>query len=200
MIDIVFPDNNEQEFIDLALRLGLKGLVFVYSRPTKSTFKHPENFFVDKAIVCRPDEVRKYKSNNITICIAPDDQSKIRTVIEQSKPHILLGLESSSRRDFMHHRASGLNHVMANLCKEKGVCVGMSFSDIITSPTHRQSLIIGRMLQNARFSKKFGFCTVIASFAKDPYMLRAPKDLESFFVALGMDKEHVKRSLGWKER
>ena len=32
VVDIVFPQNNEREFISVAERLGCKGLIFVYER------------------------------------------------------------------------------------------------------------------------------------------------------------------------
>lgn len=187
MIDIVFPKGNEKEFISIAKRLGLKGLCLVYDRPTDiASFQKDSDLKLISGVLCSPDDVRKYKGKHMTICRAPDDQSKIRTIIEQSKPDIIYGLESARRKDFIHHRASGLNHVMAQLAAEKGVSVGFSLSDVLAAKLKDRPVIMGRMMQNIRFARKYGFGTVFASFAGEPYDMRAKKDISSFFVCLGM--------------
>ena len=43
--------------------------------------------------------------------------------------------------------------------------------------------------------KKYKVKTLIASFASDPYGMRAPNDLASFFVSLGMHPKEAKDSL-----
>ncbi|HII72548.1 TPA: hypothetical protein HA265_07365 [Candidatus Woesearchaeota archaeon] len=195
MIDLVFPKNDENAFIALAERLGLQGLCFVYDRPTpppqvKTSLK------LFSAVLCTEETIRKYKGQHLTVMRCPSDQSRIRLVLEQSKPDILFGLEFSGRSDFIHHRASGLNHIHADLARKNDIIIGFSFSDILSSSSRRRSIVMGRLSQNIIFARKFGFTACIASFAAKPYHLRSPRDLSSFFEALGMHPSDAASSLG----
>jgi RNase P/RNase MRP subunit p30 len=187
MIDYVFPKGNEKDFIVMAEKLGISSLCFVYDRITDiSNFQRVTKIKIVSAVFCEPQDVKKYKGRYLTIVSAPTDQSTLRQIIEKEKPDILLNLESGGRKDFLHHRASGLNHVLAVIAREKDVSVGFSFSSILNANPKERSVIIGRMMQNIMFAHKFKFNVVLASFARDPWHMRSGYDLAAFFTSLGM--------------
>jgi RNase P/RNase MRP subunit p30 len=194
MIDIVFPKDNEKEFIQMAQRLGFEGLVFVYTSPKDvAQFQKDTKLRLSSGILCRPEDVRRYKGKLITIVDAPEDQDKIRHIIEQVRPDILFNLEFSRRKDFIHHRASGLNHVLAKLAADKGVAIGFNFSGLLSLPQRERAVVMGRMMQNLMFARKFRFETAIASFACSHFHMRSAQDVCSLFASLG----YLRRDLGW---
>ncbi len=195
MIDVVFPYGNEQEFIRIAERLGLEGLCFVYDRPKDiSSFQASTSLKLFSVPLCSEKNILRFRGR-FTVMKAPDDQRLIRTFLEQHKPSLLFGLESASRSDFIHHRASGINQVHAALMRKNAIIVGFDFSSLLLASSYRRAVIMGRISQNIRFARKFGFQTVIASFASDPFLLRSHQDLKSFFVSLGMHPSEASSSL-----
>ncbi len=232
MIDIVFPNGNEKEFIKMAERLGIEGLMFVYpdtqnsphpnlqvediaspGRPTLihktsedvlvsklkefcvprplgrgvghihdiSEFQKDTNLKISVGVLCEPGKARKYRGKATIIIKAPEEQEKIRSVIEQDRPDILYGLEQGKRKDFLHHRASGLNHVLAELMAKNGVAMGVSFSDILRATSWNRAVYIGRIKQNIKLARKFKFEVRIGSFGKSCWGLRPSYDANPAF-------------------
>jgi len=194
MIDFVFPKNNEKEFIRIAEKLGISELVFVYDKPTDvSSFQQDTKIKLSSAVICKPDDVRKYKGRFLTLVEAPEDQADIRNILERNKPDIMFNLEFGRRKDFIHHRASGLNHVLAEIASQKGVAIGFNFSKILSAKPQDRAVYMGRMMQNIDFAKKFKFKTTIASFARSPWEMRGERELKSFFNIFGSIKEEVEK-------
>jgi RNase P/RNase MRP subunit p30 len=199
MIDVVFPKGNEADFISMAERLGLSGLCFVYPKPTDiSSFQKSTKLKLFSGVLCSPNDVRKFRQH-LTFVSAPDDQQDIRHILESCRPSVLFGLEFSRRRDFMHHRASGLNHILAALARDKDVSIGFNFSALLSASPRDRAVFMGRMMQNISFARKFRFKLVAATFARSPWHLRSEHDLASFFVTLGMTASEAKKALDWVE-
>ncbi|MBW2972347.1 hypothetical protein KY359_04895 [Candidatus Woesearchaeota archaeon] len=195
-MDVVFPKDNEQEFIAIAEKLNIESLCFVYDRPKDiAEFQKHTKIRLSHAILCEPDDVKKYKGKYATIVKAPEDHTKLRHIIEKIRPDILYGLEFHRKKDFIHHRASGLNHVLATLAQQKGVAIAFGFSEIIAAKPQDRARFIGRMMQNIRFARKFKFRTVLASFAADPWHMRGKQELVSFFAGIGMNAADATDSL-----
>ena len=90
-----------------------------------------------------------------------------------------------SKKDFIHQRASGLNHILCKSAKDKGVMIGFSLSSILnTGDKHK---ILGRMTQNIGSCRKCKVKMIIASFARDPFGMRSPHDLIGLFKVLGCE-------------
>jgi RNase P/RNase MRP subunit p30 len=201
LIDIVFPRNNENLFIELAEALHLKGLCFAYQKPTDiSRFKDKTKIGISSAVLCSPEDVRKYKGKALTLVRAPQDQTKIRNLIESVRPDILFDLEFSRKKDFMHHRASGMNHVLADIARQKKVSIAFNFSGVLDAKPKERAVYIGRTMQNIRFARKFGFMNIIASFADSPWKMRPRNELISFYTALGMTAKEAAYALDWVGR
>ena len=196
MIDIVFPKDNEKEFITLAEKLNIERLCFAYDRMKDvSEFQAQTKLKLSSAVLCTQENIKKFKGKALTIMRSPEDQTKLRYIIEKLRPNMLFGLEFGAKKDFLHHRASGLNHVLATIAAKKNVAIGFDFSYILKARPWQRSVYLGRMMQNIRFARKFRFKTVIASFAGNPWHMRPEHDLVSFFTTLGMAASEAKESL-----
>jgi len=109
------------------------------------------------------------------------------------KPIAVFGLELSKRPDFIHHRASGLDQVTARMAAEKGVAIGFAFSSL------HSKYAIGRVRQNIKLCRKYKVAMMIASLATHPYEMRAPNDLRSLFMSLGMHPKEAADALAYAE-
>ena len=123
-----------------------------------------------------------------------ESSEKNRAVIESKKTDIIFNLENQPRQDFLHHRNSGLNHILAKLASENNTAIGFSFSNILAEKKRRARLF-GRLMQNIQLCKKFGTKMVLASFASKPYQMRAAHDLEAFAKTISMTPKEAKQSL-----
>lgn len=118
-----------------------------------------------------------------------------RTVAETKKVDILLSPEKGVKKDSLHHRNSGLDTVICGLAKKNSIAIGFNFNDILTNEGTKRAEIIGRMMQNVWLCRKYKLRTVLGSFAKDKWQMRARTDLISFGITLGMHPAEAKKSL-----
>ncbi|VVB80885.1 Ribonuclease P protein component 3 [uncultured archaeon] len=172
MIDIVFPNKNEQEFVEMAKKLGIQELIFVY--------KDRKDFCTGtNALLVEPKDVRKtHDKKTMAICAAS------REAIER-EADIVYGFELLEIREHTHYRASGMNQVLCKLAADKKVKIGFSFSSILNSYGQKRAILMGRMAQNIMFCQKYKTPMKMASFATNPYEMRAEAELKAFFRQLG---------------
>ena len=195
-VDIVFPDGNENEFIEIGERLGYSLLVFAYSDAKKMPSSFPKSKLkIVTAFIASEQELRKSKKQ-ADIILAKSDGND-RWVFEKSSADILFGLEEAQKKDFMHHRASGLNQVLCKIAHSKEKTIAFSFSSLLNSKGMLRAQIIGKMAQNVKFCRKYKVKTIIASFAKSPYQMRSSQDLASFGEIIGMHPQEAKNALNW---
>jgi len=190
--DIVFPKNNEQEFIKLAETLGYDELVFVHS-DEKKFYNKKGKLKITNALLCDPKKVQscRKKADLILVQSSTDD----RFVIEKSKADLVFGFEAIAAKDKTHQRVSGLNHILCRFAAQTNKKLGFDFNMLLNA--RNKAILIGRMKQNIKLCRKYKVKTVIASFAKTPLEMRSPNDLQSFFVKLGMHPAEAKKSLKW---
>lgn len=189
MIDICFPKNNEQEFIKIAERLGTKIILFVYDDANKF-YKKEENIKIFNALMTSSKNVDKSR-NKADLVLVKSDGINDRFGFEKTKPDLIFCLEETQKKDFMHQRASGLNHIHARLANKNQIIIGFSFNSLLNKEGIERSRIIGRMMQNIKLCRKFKVKTCIASFAQHPFELRSLHDLQSFFITLGIHQKEA---------
>lgn len=182
MMDIVFSKNNEQKFIEMAEKLGITELTFVYSLTNFKRTKFQTKIKIKFGIIAKENEIIKAK--NKADYVFYENNEKTRHVVEKFRPAAVFNLENSPKKDFVHHRNSGLNHILAALMREKKVAVAFSFSEILHS--RKREILMGRIAQNIRLCKKYKVKMISASFASHPYEMRSPLELKSFFEKLGL--------------
>ena len=199
MIDIVLPKNNEDKFISIAEKLGYRELLFLYSfeeyiEKQKTPIKNAKIKII-YGILANEKNIQKvnnkFKGKNVFVAIK--SQVSSREIIEKSQANLLFSLEEHGRKDFMHQRGSGLDHILAKLAHDKNVSIGFSLNSIINSKN--KGIIIGRVMQNIMLCRKYKVKTVIASFAETPFEMRSPYDVMSLFVNLGMRQEDINASM-----
>ena len=146
--------------------------------------------------------IPKEKTKSIVVLQGGDDSIN-RLALSSRYVDILLDPHVGQRKDFMHQRNSGLNHVLCALAKENNVAIGFSFSSILRA-TQREK-VLGRIMQNILLCRKYKISMVIGSFAKNSWELRNEKDLQAFFQVLGMtgkevQMDFVEKRLDYKKR
>jgi hypothetical protein len=100
-----------------------------------------------------------------------------RDSFERGVP-VIFGLEFSEKPDFIFHRNSGMNQVLAKIAKENNISVGFSFSGF--KKAKNKAVVLGRMRQNMMLCRKYSVKTIVASFAFSPGELASGSELTSF--------------------
>jgi RNase P/RNase MRP subunit p30 len=179
MKDIVIPQGNEYAFIEMAEKLGYSEIIFLYKYGAKLPHisELSNSVTIKKGILGDSKHLRK--ENDYILAVRAEENN--RTFFEHKKIDIIFGLESVGSRDFIHHRNSSLNQILCRLAKENMITVGISFSDLFTNHPY---IILGRMIQNIRFLKKYGASYEIFSFAENPFHMRSSYDLSLFLKNL----------------
>lgn len=183
--DIVFPNGNENEFVRMAETLGYDRMVFAYksekdAKSAKIDIK--TDIEIKRAVVVTNPNSKIAKG---FVAFAQSGE-KDREFLERANIDFICDLEGSKRKDFIHHRNSGLNHVMAKIAAEKNVAVGFSFLSILSADSNKRPVLLGRIKQNIKLCQKYGVRMLFGSFAEDIYGMRSPKDLKEFFMILNL--------------
>ena len=195
--DIVIPNNNEEEFAAIAAKLGYKKLYFLYDfdEYKDEIEKNLEGLNIDFEIwliVNKKNLNNAMKKSKLTVAKSSDDD---RELIEGKKVKLIYGFEDVKRKDYLHQRASGLNHILCDIASKNNVAVGFSYSSLLNKNSKDVSVIKGRMMQNLDLCMEDRVKSAIGSFSSNPYELRAPSDLASLFSILGMDGKNIKNAL-----
>ena len=194
MIDLVFPSNNEKEFIDMAEHLSYSALCFVYDEPKAiNEFQKITKIKLFSGLLVKPNQIQSSKNKANLILAKSSDKN--RFVLEKAKPDILFGLENHNQKDYIHHRASGLNQVLCKIAAQNNVIIAFSLNTLLNSDSKNKSIILGRIMQNIRLCRKYKVRIAIASFAKNPFQMRAPNDLKSLALILNADTKQAKEAL-----
>ncbi|MBN2420796.1 hypothetical protein JXB27_00795 [Candidatus Woesearchaeota archaeon] len=167
MKDVVISNGNEEEFIEMAERLGYDELTFV----------------TNKTLNLKSSKVKVSFEKNIF----KSDLNKDRNLIESKKASMIYELEQDLKKDKTHYRNSGLNHVLAELMNKKKVSYGLSFNQVLVASKEQRARLFGRMMQNLMLCRKYKVNVVLASFARHPSEMRDFNDLVSFARVLGLN-------------
>ena len=195
--DIVIPKNNEAEFVEVAHKLGIKKLLLLYNfdeydkNKIQEKIDSTENKKINLQIgfIVNQKNINKAaKQSNLLVVKSSD---KDRFFVESKKIRIIYGFEGFHKKDYLHQRASGLNHIICELANKNNVCIGLSYSQFFNKNHILASLLIGRITQNIALCNKYKVKTVIGSFSENPYELRASHDIMSLFAILGMDRKKI---------
>ena len=140
---------------------------------------------------------RVYTFKDFMIVVGGDDK-KNRAAVENKDVDILLSPEKTRKKDFMSYRDSGLNQVLCTLASKNHIAFGFSFHDVLVSDDRKS--LLGKMMQNVRLCRKYTVSMVLLSGATQELEMRAPKDLVSFGISLGMTPEEAKCALCFEKK
>ena len=199
--EIVLPNDNEQEFIDIALKLNIKKLYFLYNfdeydkNKIQEKIDSAENKKINLQIGLIVNQKNINKALQQSKLLVAKSSDKDRLFIESKKIKLIYGFEEIHKKDFLHQRASGLNHIICELASKNNVDIGFSYSSLFNKNHTYASQLIGRMMQNISLCRKYKVKTIIGCFSNNPFHLRSPHDLISLFTLSGMNIKNTKESI-----
>lgn len=169
--DFVYPHNNEKEFIAQAKILGIDELVFIVK-------KVPNKPVQSKSVkVSYATLLDKQPKKQKGVLLLSDNIEKVRLASEHPAVDGLFGCEKT-KRDYIHHRGSGMNQVIAKYLAQKGKFYLFDIGSILMTSKKQRGRILARMHQNTTLLKKYKVRYDAASFARTPLQMRSPKDLK----------------------
>ncbi len=191
MIDII-DARYSKDFGEIARKLGICGL---YS--LKDSRLHMLHEIDDGPVPCRDDAGDVTETEpDIKDAAAPNSRKKlriikttddVRMVVERKRPDVCYGMELGKKRDFMHQRNSGINHTICEIARKKRIWFAIPLDEIISG----NKVVLGRVMQNIRLYRKYRNGVVAATFAKDPFMMRNPRDVKSLLISIGMTSKEA---------
>ena len=201
--DIAIPKNNEAEFAEIASKLGLRKLYFLYSfdEYNQDDIKKKLDSINNKKINLKIGFLVNQKNISNAMqhskLLAAKSSDKDRLFIEGKKIKLIYGFEELNKKDYIHQRASWLNHILCELAGKNNIFVGFSYSSLFNKSGTATSMLIGRMMQNIRLCRKYKVKTAIGAFSEKPFDLRAHHDVMSLFNLFGMDNKTIKDSMAF---
>ena len=182
--DIVFPSGNEEKLAKSGKELGFERLIFVYSA-VSDVKKISSSVEIKYGVLVKEKNKNKLnklidqiRSKGFLVLVEASEDDYNRFVLERTKAEMIFGLEMSGKRDKMHYRRSGLDQVLCKITKEKGKIIAFNFKKIL------DKVVLGRMIQNLRFCRKYKVKTLLGSFASKPEEMKSSSDLSSFLHLL----------------
>jgi hypothetical protein len=174
--DVVIPNDNEEEFIERALALGCKEIVFLsmninYIRPSSNLISVKTAYLLKD--ISEISQARK----KFDYIFAKSERKYF-----ESKVDFILDAELSDRKDTFHYRATGLNQVHAGLARENKIKIILSFSNLFLDTCN----VMGKLFQNAVLIKKYKLNYLTLSIATRPELMRSRAILSALESVLGM--------------
>jgi ribonuclease P/MRP protein subunit RPP1 len=157
-------------------------------------FLHPDNSVIINTE--SKEELRRQVSSahskgKIIVVMGGDDEVN-RIAVDDKRVSILLSPELRRRKDFMHFRNSGMNHVLCELARKNDVAIGINYSEFKKMKGKEAAETLGRMMQNVKLCNKYHAPVILASFGKKPSSVY---ELRAFALSIGMTTDQTKRSL-----
>lgn len=176
MFDVVMPDGNEEEFIDMAVYLGYKEVVFL-SRNIKYKYSS-DRMKVKTAFLVSTTNHISVARKNFDYVFAPAERQFF-----ESKIDYFINAEIFDRKDSFHYKRTALNQVHAKLCREKDSCIVFSFSTLLEE---NKIQTLGRMFQNAVIVRKYKLNADAFSLARNPIDMKSRTTLDALLRVLGI--------------
>ena len=175
--DFVIPHNNEKQFIDMALKLGYTDLVFVYKDIPKKLIEHKDiNLSYATLLQKQPKKTKG-------LLLLSNNPEQARLAAEHPAVDGLFGLEKD-QQDFIHHRGSGMNHIIAKILAKKKKFYLIDFRMLLEAQPNKRAQLIGRVKQNLKLCKKYKVRHGIVSCARHPFEMRSKQDLHAVLRVL----------------
>ena len=173
MHNIVFPENNEEEFICIAEKLGCDEIIFVYPIDKFCRKKFDGRIAIKYGVLANEKNIQKAKKLSEIIVVRATEDS--RHLIEKNKNLIIFDFEQSDKKDFISQRRAGLNNILCDIAKKNNITIGFSFNSLLNADKNRRKIILGRINSNLKLCRKHKLNFMFCSFAKEPFEMRSLK-------------------------
>lgn len=195
--DIVFPSDNEEDFITRAQQLGYSTLVFAYSNPNdlasaprgrhKGSVLHHALFISSGKKDAVLNSARRAQKEGVFALVNAQNALFNRFVVEKTSATALVDVEHIHAKDHLHFRRSGLDQVLCAFAAEKHTAIISSLRHLFeVGRAEQRALVLGRMMQNIRFCQKYNVPYGLVSFASEPSEMKGAHDIRSLLITLGM--------------
>jgi RNase P/RNase MRP subunit p30 len=124
------------------------------------------------------------------IILSQDDEFN-RKALEIKGLSMLVINENLGQKDYMKQRASGLNEVLAKICADKSITVGIQIEEIINKSDVEKARSLARLMQNIMLCKKSGTRLVFVSENSQI----DKRSLSSIFLSLGASTKQASNSI-----
>jgi hypothetical protein len=184
--DAILATTPEQTLLTakMAKNLGAKRLLLLFPKATKEAKEFAEqigkglDLEIAVGVLVRNQQEAQVALQHASFIVGV----ATRDLVEARGVNVLTGAEVLEEKDKTHRRGSGLNQVIADLLAQKEKLYAFDLSLVLEAKD--RSVVLGRMSQNRRILGKSGVETVLWSFAKDPYGVRAKRERELFLRIL----------------
>jgi len=118
-------------------------------------------------------EADKLRKEAKPIVILSQDDEFNRKALEIKNLKMLVINETLEVKDYSKQRNSGLNEVLANICADKKIEIGIEIDKIINKNNVEKARSLARLAQNIMLCKKAGTRLVFISASKDRLALQS---------------------------
>ena len=184
--DVVVINNNENEFIEKALSLKYKTIIFLTQNITYKRFKDDRIEIKFAYLAKNTSEINKARKNFDYVFAFAERQ------FFESKVDHIINAELSDKKDSFHYKNTSLNQVHAILCKQNNITITFNVG-LLMSGIKKQQVVFGRMLQNALLVRKYKLKYSLFSFAESPEAMIDPILLRSLVPTLGLQIVKIKK-------
>jgi|SRR3989344_1293847 len=201
MLDIVYG-GKDAELVAMAAQLGYTDIVIIYNSLDAlygAPRVHHEGVRVSYGLLIDTPQKNLVASlakqcvheNMLPLVIA--HSAIFDRFVAEKTVACLVDVEYVHQKDHLHFRRSGLDQVMcAFITKSKAAAV-TSFNRLLgIENKFEQGKILGRIIQNGRFCKKYGVPYTLCSFAHDPLEMKSAHDMRALLRLLGVGSVAVK--------
>lgn len=130
----------------------------------------------------------KLRKDNQPIEILSQDDEFNRKALEIKNLSMLVINESLNQSDYGKQRNSGLNEVLAKICADKNIKVGIQIEEIIKKDTREKAKALSRLMQNIMLCKKAKAKLVFLGNIKDK------RALQSLLLSLGANTSQAQQA------
>jgi ribonuclease P/MRP protein subunit RPP1 len=145
-------------------------------------------------ITNKPSLIREVKNRNLKALIYVQGGS-----LKINRFALEIGVDALISPEF-GRRDSGLDHVLARLAAKNDVAIGFSLAPLLRANPYERANILKFMMRNWRLIEKYKVPRFLTSSAESFWEVRAPRDLASFGIAIGMEIPQAKASISFYPR
>ena len=122
------------------------------------------------------------------IALLSQDDEFNRKALEIKGLSMLVINENLNQQDYMKQRASGLNEVLAKICADKNITIGIQIEQIINKPDVEKARALARLSQNIMLCKKANCRLTFTGNIRDK------KALQALLLSLGANTSQAKQA------
>ncbi len=187
--DLHVEVQKKEEILEMAKRLNYSGVAVV----DKEDDEVLDGIELISSVLIKANSREELKAklqrvrNRVTLVLVSGGKYEVnRAACEDSRVDILC-------HPYLGRADPGIDHICARAARENNVALEINFSTILNSPNRPK--ILSQIRKMVEICKKYDAPVVITSGAKNPWEMRAARDLAALAATLGVDITYAIRSL-----